>query len=182
MGEILRSVGERSALAGAHRRVLSSRRLPWHSAHRERTGGRQSSPRSPPEQTGRDRSALPVRRGCCESLRGLATGPRGSGKRSAAAESTPAVHLPSGRRRTSPRRERKLRGMPVRDQLHLSDPPRGVHQKREGSRQAVGYFTEYLKYFPDDTGVRWLLNVAYMTLGEYPEKVPAEHRLPLAPF
>ena len=60
--------------------------------------------------------------------------------------------------------------------------PSAVHQKREGSRQAVGYFTEYLKYFPDDTGARWLLNLAYMTLGEYPEKMPAQYRLPLAPF
>ncbi len=35
---------------------------------------------------------------------------------------------------------------------------------------------------PDDLGVRWLLNVAYMTLGEYPDKVPPGWRIPLEPF
>ncbi|MGH7222411.1 MAG: FG-GAP repeat domain-containing protein, partial [Gemmataceae bacterium] len=57
-----------------------------------------------------------------------------------------------------------------------------VHQKREGSRQAVKYFREYLEGRPDDLGVRWLLNVAYMTLGEYPNGVPEPLRLPLEPF
>ena len=32
---------------------------------------------------------------------------------------------------------------------------------------------------PSDLGVRWLLNVAAMTLGEYPDKVPAEYLIPL---
>jgi tetratricopeptide (TPR) repeat protein len=56
------------------------------------------------------------------------------------------------------------------------------HQKRTGSRLAVKYFSEYLEGAPDDIGVRWLLNVAYMTLGEYPDGVPAPRRLPLDPF
>ena len=30
--------------------------------------------------------------------------------------------------------------------------------------------------------MRWLLNVAYMTLGEYPDKVPAKYLIPLEPF
>jgi FG-GAP-like repeat/ASPIC and UnbV len=46
-----------------------------------------------------------------------------------------------------------------------------VHTKPEGSRLAIKHFTEYLQQFPDDLGIRWLLNVAHMTLGEYPEKV-----------
>ncbi len=57
-----------------------------------------------------------------------------------------------------------------------------VHQQPSGSRAAIGHFTAYLRQRPDDLGVRWLLNVAYMTLGEYPEKVPAEWRIPLEPF
>lgn len=53
-----------------------------------------------------------------------------------------------------------------------------VHQKPSGSRAAVAHFTSYLRQRPDDLGVRWLLNVAYMTLGEYPDKVPPEWRMP----
>lgn len=49
--------------------------------------------------------------------------------------------------------------------------PAAIHQNPEGSRQAIGYFTEYLEHFPDDIGVRWLLNIAHMTLGEHPDKV-----------
>jgi hypothetical protein len=55
-----------------------------------------------------------------------------------------------------------------------------VHQKREGSRQAAQFFTEYLERHPDDMGVRWLLNIAYMTLGEFPDGVPSEYVLPVA--
>ncbi len=57
-----------------------------------------------------------------------------------------------------------------------------VHRKTEGSREAVRRFTAYLDKRPDDIGVRWLLNVAYMTLGEYPDKVPKQHLIPLEPF
>jgi hypothetical protein len=49
--------------------------------------------------------------------------------------------------------------------------PSAVHTKPEGSRRAIEHFTEYLRQFPDDLGVRWLLNVAHMTLGEYPDRV-----------
>jgi hypothetical protein len=49
--------------------------------------------------------------------------------------------------------------------------PAAVHQKPEGSRLAIRHFTEYLALFPDDLGVRWLLNLAHMTLGEHPDKV-----------
>lgn len=51
-------------------------------------------------------------------------------------------------------------------------PATAVHTKPTGSRQAIQHFTEYLEQFPSDLGIRWLLNVAYMTLGEYPVKVP----------
>ena len=46
-----------------------------------------------------------------------------------------------------------------------------VHQQPRGSRLAIQHFTEYLQAFPDDLEVRWLLNVAHMTLGEHPDKV-----------
>ena len=48
----------------------------------------------------------------------------------------------------------------------------GVHQLTEGSRAAIGVFTELLQKYPGDLRARWLLNIAYMTLGEYPAKVP----------
>jgi ASPIC and UnbV/FG-GAP-like repeat len=57
--------------------------------------------------------------------------------------------------------------------------PAARHAKPEGSRKAIGYFTEYLKVFPDDLEVKWLLNVAHMTLGEYPDKVDARYLVSL---
>ena len=49
----------------------------------------------------------------------------------------------------------------------------GVHQWQEGSRAAVATLTELLTLQPGDLRARWLLNIAYMTLGEYPQQVPA---------
>ena len=49
--------------------------------------------------------------------------------------------------------------------------PAAVHTIPTGSRLAIGHFTECLEKFPNDTEVRWLLNLAHMTLGEYPDKV-----------
>jgi hypothetical protein len=53
----------------------------------------------------------------------------------------------------------------------------GVHQLPEGSRAAVTVLTELLTKFPGDMRARWLLNIAYMTLGEYPDKVPPRWRV-----
>jgi len=49
--------------------------------------------------------------------------------------------------------------------------PAAVHAQPEGSRLAIKHFTEYLDRFPNDLDVRWLLNVAHMTLGEHPREV-----------
>jgi hypothetical protein len=54
-----------------------------------------------------------------------------------------------------------------------------VHQQQAGSREAIEYFTAYLAERPGDLRVRWLLNLAFMTLGEYPAKVPSPHLIPL---
>jgi hypothetical protein len=56
------------------------------------------------------------------------------------------------------------------------------HTKPEGSRLAIRHFTEYLQEFPDDLGVKWLLNVAHMTLGEHPDKVDPRYVLSLEHF
>ena len=48
----------------------------------------------------------------------------------------------------------------------------GVHQLQRGSRAGVDTLTGLLRQYPGDLRARWLLNLAYMTLGEYPDKVP----------
>jgi len=49
---------------------------------------------------------------------------------------------------------------------------KGFHQAPEGSRKAIGLYEEFLRQDLHDYNSRWLLNIAYMTLGEYPEGVP----------
>jgi hypothetical protein len=58
----------------------------------------------------------------------------------------------------------------------------GVHQDKEGSRTAIREYLELLKSNPGDLTSRWLLNVAYMTLGEHPEKVPKRWLIPPEKF
>ncbi|WP_165226932.1 CRTAC1 family protein [Aquisphaera insulae] len=57
-----------------------------------------------------------------------------------------------------------------------------VHRKTSGSETAIRHFTEYLALFPDDQEVRWLLNVAHMTLGTYPEHVDSRYLISLDRF
>ncbi len=60
--------------------------------------------------------------------------------------------------------------------------PAAVHADKTGSRLAIQHFTEYLEKFPDDQDVRWLLNVAHMTLGEYPGHVDSQYLVSIEPF
>jgi FG-GAP-like repeat/ASPIC and UnbV len=60
--------------------------------------------------------------------------------------------------------------------------PAAVHTNPAGSRLAIKHFTEYLDQYPNDLEVRWLLNLAHMTLGEYPAKVESRFRLNLDRF
>lgn len=64
--------------------------------------------------------------------------------------------------------------LPIRDQ--------GVHQNRTGSENAIKHLTAVLLRAPDHVSSRWLLNLAHMTLGGYPEKVPERFRLPTELF
>jgi tetratricopeptide (TPR) repeat protein len=58
----------------------------------------------------------------------------------------------------------------------------GVHQLTSGSERAIQLYEKLLAADPSDLNSRWLLNIAYMTLGRYPEGVPAPYRIPgLAP-
>jgi hypothetical protein len=55
--------------------------------------------------------------------------------------------------------------------------PAAVHTNPAGSLLAIERFTEYLARFPNDLAAQWLLNLAHMTLGEYPDKVDSRYRL-----
>ena len=54
----------------------------------------------------------------------------------------------------------------------------GVHSKPEGSTHARDVLNELLRIDPDDAAARWLMNLAAMTLGEWPKAVPKRQRLP----
>jgi hypothetical protein len=57
-----------------------------------------------------------------------------------------------------------------------------VHTRPSGSRAAIDRFSPYLAERPGDLRIRWLLNIAYMTLGEYPAGVPPAQLIPLDTF
>ena len=89
---------------------------------------------------------------------------------------------------------------------------RGIHTVQTPSRQAIAAFTEVLRSTEDNVSgglpgeagarnwsagaparvrndaaqqhlsARWLLNIAYMTVGGYPDEVPEQHRLPPETF
>jgi len=54
----------------------------------------------------------------------------------------------------------------------------GVHTQTSGSETASEFFARHLRRSPDDLEARWLLNVAYMTLGRFPQDVPREQLIP----
>lgn len=51
---------------------------------------------------------------------------------------------------------------------------KGIHKLTSGSLQAIEIYKAILKAFPDDLQSRYLLNIAYMTLGKYPQGVPQQ--------
>ena len=60
--------------------------------------------------------------------------------------------------------------------------PAGVHQLPRGSRAALGILSEQLEKHPDDLRARWLFNIASMTVGDYPHKVPPQWLVPPSAF
>lgn len=58
----------------------------------------------------------------------------------------------------------------------------GIHTWKEPARQAIGVLTRLLLDFPDLIPAKWLLNLAYMATGEYPEGVPPKWRIPPKEF
>ena len=61
-----------------------------------------------------------------------------------------------------------------------------VHTQKESSRTAIKYFTEVLRNTVDRTPLhleaKWLLNIAYMTVGNYPSGVPGPYLIPQEAF
>ena len=49
---------------------------------------------------------------------------------------------------------------------------------QQGSTAAIKYLLELLEMDPEDIRSRWLLNIAHMTLGTYPEQVPDRFVIP----
>ena len=46
------------------------------------------------------------------------------------------------------------------------------HTKQGGARGAIERYTKILRQYPDDRGSQWLINLAYLQLGHYPDSVP----------
>jgi hypothetical protein len=54
----------------------------------------------------------------------------------------------------------------------------GHHHRPQGAEDARKSFEAYLARDPGDLEVRWLLNLAYMVLGRYPQDVPKDQLIP----
>jgi tetratricopeptide (TPR) repeat protein len=70
------------------------------------------------------------------------------------------------------------RDMDIFPPLH----PAASYEHKDDSKLAIEYFQKYLRERPDDLEVRWLLNLAYMTLGRYPSGVPSAYLIPEKDF
>ncbi len=55
---------------------------------------------------------------------------------------------------------------------------KGVYNDQIGSRMAIRLYEEMLVENPNDYEAIWMLNFAYMTVGEYPKKVPKQFLVP----
>ena len=58
----------------------------------------------------------------------------------------------------------------------------GLHTVTSSSRKAIKHLMASLEQNPDNLADRWLLNIAHMTLGEYPNKPAAPFLIPPAVF
>ena len=51
----------------------------------------------------------------------------------------------------------------------------GIQMKTENTEKAIELYKTILKSYPNDLGSRWLLNIAYMSIGQYPDGVPKQY-------
>ncbi|MFN0213453.1 MAG: FG-GAP-like repeat-containing protein [Saprospiraceae bacterium] len=58
----------------------------------------------------------------------------------------------------------------------------GVYKMTSGPENAIKILERILKEYPDDLQSRWLLNIAYMTLGKWPQEVPKQFLIPESVF
>ena len=54
----------------------------------------------------------------------------------------------------------------------------GIHKLTTGSTEAIKIYQQILDAFPDDLQSKYILNVAYTTLGKYPNEVPEKYLIP----
>ncbi|MDA8693566.1 CRTAC1 family protein, partial [Saprospiraceae bacterium] len=52
---------------------------------------------------------------------------------------------------------------------------KGIYSVKQYSEMAIEKYLQILTKFPEDMQSRWLLNLSYMTLDQYPDKVPSEY-------
>lgn len=57
-----------------------------------------------------------------------------------------------------------------------------IHKDKTWAEKAKSIYTTLLDHDQEDYQSRWLLNIAYMALGEYPQNVPKEVFVPLTTF
>jgi len=57
---------------------------------------------------------------------------------------------------------------------------RGVHRDKTGSEKAIEIYTNLLFDNPNDLESKWLMNIAYMTVGKYPNQVPPSFLIKLS--
>lgn len=60
--------------------------------------------------------------------------------------------------------------------------PGHAYEKTEDAKKAIQHFSKCLEYRPESLDSRWFLNLAFASLGEYPDGVPEKYRIPLSPF
>jgi len=56
------------------------------------------------------------------------------------------------------------------------------YAKPAASEKAIEYLQKYMQRYPDALDAKWLLNLAYMTLGKYPASVPQQYLIPPTVF
>src|SRR5581483_6670731 len=61
-------------------------------------------------------------------------------------------------------------------------PAAAAYRDTTSAARAAQYLAEYLERKPDDLEGRWLLNLAYLAMGRYPDGVPARFRIPRSVF
>ncbi len=71
---------------------------------------------------------------------------------------------------------------PLAESCLFPIPAEARHRLPRGSKTAIGMLDEQLADNPSDLTARWLLNIAHMTLGSYPDQVPNQFLIPPSAF